>query len=409
MKINNIPNINHDNNIKKIRHNHTVPNLQVMNSNHEKQKVFAYNLCFKSGLPSKALYNDYKWFINHDKIPAIDSLLKIEAAPEKINELLNKILENNEDSFELIDSIVKQPREANNIFNKLRAKVPSGSDITLFFIDNNPIRCAYKRFIENRYQNVTSPEELLKIRPDWSEEALLNVHNRNKKDSNFTLGKIPEDIGEDNFQGIIYHLRNYHQYGFKSSQKIEDLSINNRTFKFKSIIDGKTEKNVYEVELENGKKYVMKIADKEQASLESDSALGTSSKVDYYLTAHKCRNSAPFKYYDHNNNISVYDYIQHHSIPRFTSLMETASRMPDYTALGMKNCDNVGYNNFFVLNESQEALKDTYKFSDGIKSNNEIIAVDNDLIEYCNPMQPYIGWPLKELPGFNYLRNKMGS
>ena len=61
------------------------------------------------------------------------------------------------------------------------------------------------------------------------------------------------DIGEENFQSIVEHLRNYHQYGFKSSQKIEDLTINNRIFNFKSIIDGKTEKNVYEIDFEGTK------------------------------------------------------------------------------------------------------------------------------------------------------------
>ena len=50
--------------------------------------------------------------------------------------------------------------------------------------------------------------------------------------------------------------------------------------------NGKTEKNVYEIKLENGKKYIIKIAPEESCSLEKSSALGTCSKVDYYLTAH---------------------------------------------------------------------------------------------------------------------------
>ena len=76
MKINNINNTNY-NNFQKIRYNNVVPNLKVMEQQDEKQKVFASNMCFKSAAPTIALYNDYKWFINHDKTPAINSLLKI--------------------------------------------------------------------------------------------------------------------------------------------------------------------------------------------------------------------------------------------------------------------------------------------------------------------------------------------
>ena len=156
MKITTVNQLKYNNQL--IRHSKNVSNSVIYEQEDEKQKVFASNLCFRSSVAIKALYNDYKWFINNDKIPAINSLLKIEATPEKINELIAKILENDEDSFELIDSIVKQPRESNNIFNRLRSKLPHNSTLPLIFIDNNPIRTAYKKYIESSYQNATSAE-----------------------------------------------------------------------------------------------------------------------------------------------------------------------------------------------------------------------------------------------------------
>ena len=248
MKISNINNTNY-NNLQKIRYNNVVPNLKVMEQQSEKQKVFASNMCFKSVAPTVSLYNDYKWFINHDKVPAINSLLKIVAPAENFEKLLNMILANKKDCFELFDSIVDQPRENNNFYNQLKSKLPSNSTTGLIFIEDNPIRLAYKDYIKHRYENASSIQELLKVRPDWSEEALFNVHQRNQNNKGITLGEIPNDIGKENLPSIIYHLKNYHQYGFKSTQRIDDLTVNNKTFKFKSIIDGKSEKNVYEIEL----------------------------------------------------------------------------------------------------------------------------------------------------------------
>ena len=52
--------------------------------------------------------------------------------------------------------------------------------------------------------------------------------------------------------------------------------------------------------------------------------------------------------------------------------------MPDYNALGLHAVDNLGDNNFFILNSTQEIMKDKYNFDIGIKNNNELISVDND-------------------------------
>ena len=65
------------------------------------------------------MYEEYNWYINQDKVPAIMSFLKISAPKEELDEFLTHILNTKDRSYELIDSIVSAPRETGNILRKL--------------------------------------------------------------------------------------------------------------------------------------------------------------------------------------------------------------------------------------------------------------------------------------------------
>ena len=144
----------------------------------EKQKVYASNVCFKGGVPLTKLVNDYKWFVNNDKTPAINAFLKIDAPKESLEGLLRHILNNDEMSFKFFESITEQLRSNSNFYRELSSKLPCCSDILNVSHPQSPYFRAYSKYIDSRYQNAQSVSELLKIRPDWEGQALLRKHQQ---------------------------------------------------------------------------------------------------------------------------------------------------------------------------------------------------------------------------------------
>ena len=398
MKINNINdakiNVASFTNIKS---NNKTNFASLVNDCDAKQQVFASNICFRGEVPLRNLINDYKWFINNDKIPAINSFLRIQAPKESMSGLLRFILSSQESANEFLDSIIYQPRNANKLFEELEKKLPEYDSLKNFYFTSNPYFKAYNEYIAQKYEKANSISELLKIRPDWDGRALLYKHKELYQNENFFIGSIPADIGSENYKPIIEHLNGYLQFGFKTFQNIEDLIINGRRFKFESILDGKSDKNVFIIILENEKKYVVKIAKQGEQSLNDPFALGTCCKIDEYLTLNKCRNSAPLKYYDHNSNSAIYDYINRQVVPRSRDVSDGGRRTPDFKDLGLESGDTVGENNYFLLDSTQDAMKNSYDFKYGVDKQ-ELISVDNDHVVYDSPFNILVRGFHKRLP-----------
>ena len=371
---------------KKYNNNNPIKGEEVA-----KQQVFAHNLNFKShSAMTLALANEYKNLVYNKHVLPIDAFLKIKAPKEALEKLLCNILTENDTSYNFIDSIVSNPRQ-NKHYNEALAEIlPEESFLFDFYNHKNPYTIAYKNYIDSRYKNASSVSELLKIRPDWSEKVLFQKHRELYHNDNFELGYIPQSIGNiDNLQQITNYLRSFFDYGFKIDKKIDDLIVNNKVFKFKNFIDGKSDKNVFLIETPNAEKFIIKMGSLEQKGLNLPFAIGTCSIIDTYLTQNNCRNSAPIRYYNHENNIAIYDYIEHKHADKMNSLGEFTDNMPDFEDLGLKHNDTVGNNNYFVLDKDQNAMKNTYDFKYGVE-HNEYVSVDNDHVNYTQNLNPKI-------------------
>ena len=359
---------------------------------------YMQNVNFRSNIPVSNLLNDYRWFINCDRTPAINAFLKINAPKEELEKLLKCILESTDTKFEFIESIVTQPREMDNLFGKILDKLPKETKFLNLYNSQNPYMSAYKDFASKKLAEANSIDELLKIRPDWNGEILLQKYKELHGDKPLELGEIPDNIGTTNYKKIIEHLKKYVQLGCKSETKIDDLD----GFKFKNIIDGKTEKNVFEVTSPTGHKYIVKVANPQTNSLDGASALGTCCKIDMYLTSNKCRNSAPLKYYNHGDSVAIYDYIKHIEVEPPLSMYDRSRRIPDLYELGLNPNDTIGVNNYFTLDSTQYAMRDTYNLKQGILGK-ELISVDNDHCTYDKKLSPKI------YEYFHYLPNGIGN
>ena len=323
--------------------------------------------------------------------------LKIKTDKESYEGLIRRILSDDSCSYHLIDNVVKHPRGVKHYIRNLEAKLPASSDILLTFTPDNIYRQAYSKYIQSRLDNATSISELLQIRPDWKGDVLLKKHREIYNNDNFELGFIPSEIGENNFTRIVDYLRPYMEIGYKTSKSIPVLNVDGQCFRFHFFSDGRTDKNVFGVETDCGKKFVIKMVDPSKKSLDNAFALGTLCKIDTYLTRNACRNSAPLRYYNHNMNASIYDFIEHKNVTYKPSDYDIHRNIPDFVDLGMRYNDTVGANNLFLLDDSQHILKDMNDWSYGVR-NSEWISVDNDHVVFENRLQPKLPEYHKHLP-----------
>lgn len=337
------------------------------------------------------LYEEYNWYINHDHTPAINSFLKIAADKKDMDSFLTAILNTDDRSYQFIDSLVRQPRNMPELTQTLVDKVGEQSkNIMPFFIDS-PYNKAYNKYIDKKYHDAHTISELLRVRPDWKGDVLLEKHRQLKGNNFFEIGNIPKEFPDNHLFLIADYLKDKMEIGLKKNKKIANLKLDNREYEFKFFTEGKSEKNVFGVFTPERKKYVLKMSDEKYRSLDNPFALGTLAKIDTYLTTNRSRNSAPLCYYNHDRNMSVYKYIEHnHVANKSNNLQEISEHLPDFKALGLTYNDNVGDKNYFQLKmNSNEDMQNTEGFSEAIMKN-EWISVDNDHVTFNNKFQPSV-------------------
>lgn len=377
--------------------NRTKPAARVQNT---VSQVIAPPSFKGKGINIPEMYEEYNWYIFHDKVPAVKAFLKMIAPKEAMDEFLTDILSTKDRSYEFIDSIISRPRETANISKALADKIGSGSKNLMTFFFDSPYYKAYANYIKSKYENAHNLTELLKIRPDWNGEYLMKKYISLAGDDKLKIGNLPKQVPSEDWDKIIPYLRDKMEIGNKSVQKVDDLIIDNRKYEFKYFTEGRSSKNVFGVFVpQRMKKYVVKIDNPSKRSLDAPFALGTLAKIDKYLTANSSRNSAPLCYYDHEGNFSIYKYIEHANInERTNDLTVIKKHLPDFNVLGLEYNDTVGYKNFFILNEKSI---DTYwrmqDFYNAINKN-EWISVDNDHVTYNNRFQPAVNGYHKTLP-----------
>ena len=391
MKIQTIKNFN-QNNICSTQHKSTVSsNNNTMNRTLLPVYPKSYAKINFSGKTTAKMWEEYNWYINHDKTPAIMAFLKIQEAPEVLDKFMTSILQTADRSKELINSIVYNPRKTGFIMDEFKRIFPPNSTHLHPFFFNSPYYTAYEKFIENKLNEARSVEDLLRIRPDWRGDVLLKKHRDLRGNDNFEIGNVPKELPIEHLDYIISYLSMQMEFGMKSKKKIESVILDNRKYDFSFFTEGKSDKNVFGLFTPEGKKFVIKMSSPERKSLDDAFALGTLAKIDSYMTYNRSRNSAPLCYYNHNKNFSIYKYIEHVPTHRkAATLVEISQNMPDFAALGLTYNDTVGEKNYFLLDpKSNSDLQSTEGFEEGVKRQ-EWVSVDNDHVTYGNILQPSV-------------------
>jgi len=365
------------------------------------QKVFAQHLQARGinfrGLNISKAMDDYKWFINVDKTPPFASFLKISADTKSMDELFKTILKDDNLNYQLINDLALNPRHLEENYQLLAKKIGENSESLNIFSPKNDYNIAFAKFMDKKVSRAQTVESLIKLRPDWKEEVLLEKFKQLKGHDHFEIGKIPKEFYDGAFEEVIDYLKPFSQHGYKIQTKIPDLQIGNKHFNFEFFTEGKTDKNVFGVYTQ-GKKFVIKTAEEHRKSLNNPYSLGTLALIDNYSTLNRCRNSAPIYYYNHDLNASVYKFIEHNHVNyKISSSREVNSKMPDFEELGLSYNDTLGSNNYFVLEKN--IIEDGHDFyNDGLNLGREFMSVDNDHVTYNKKLMPKIDKYNKELP-----------
>ncbi|MCM1264832.1 MAG: hypothetical protein NC200_01415 [Candidatus Gastranaerophilales bacterium] len=387
---------NKNTNISSVNNMTIMPQNKPVRANQLASKGFNF-----TGRGINQLYDEYNWFINHDGEKAINAFLKIKEDPKTMDGFLTAILTAEDRSYQFIDSIVRSGKELTNITDRLTEKVGRDSKNLLTFMPNCPYTQAYQRYITSRFDNAHTMNEILRIRPDWAEEALMGKYERLKGNNHFKIGKIPSEFpkSDNTYQQIIEHLRPNMQSGYKIQQNIPDLTIGNRTYQFHSFTEGKSDKNVFCVKVPEGKQFVIKMGEEKNRGLNKPFGLGTLALIDTFLTTNRSKNSAPLHFYDHINNVSIYSFVEHCPVPQSAnkSLSEVNNKLGDFRRLGLTFNDTVGNNNYFLLEDVHKASVNSEELQEGI-SNGEWISVDNDHVTFDSRLHPIIKGLHRPLP-----------
>jgi len=374
-------------------------NNEPQSTNFSTYPVNYYFNSFK-GTSLNKLYDEYNWYIRHDGLSAINSFLKMEQPKEVMNEFLTAILSAKDRGYEFIDSIVNQPRNSDFIKNMMEKRLGSDSPHLMTFMPDTPYYNAYQNFIETKFQNAHTITELIKIRPDWRGDVLIEKFKSLANHDRLKIGNIPRVIPKEHLKEIVAYLRDKMEIGLKSDKKIDNLVLDGRTYEFKFFTEGKSSKNVFGVFIPSaGKKYVIKMESPCNRSLDKPFALGTLAKIDGYLTVNRSRNSAPLCYYDHVKNFSIYKYIEHTPVDDNDHEINTIrKKLPDFKLLGLDYNDTVGFKNLFKLDSK---TSDTHYKLEGFNealNKNEWVSVDNDHVTYGNRLQPSLSKYHSPLP-----------
>ncbi len=374
---------------------------EYKNNNFNKQQVSSYKpVLYNHIIANKGihfgskninqLYDEYNWYINHDHTPAVDAFLKIDDDKETMDGFLTAILNTDDRSYQFIDSIVKQPRQMQKISSSLKDKVGSNSMNVMTFFPNSPYYSAYDKYLDKKYEQAHTLSELLRVRPDWKGDKLIEKHRQLKGNDSLEIGCIPKEFPNDHIFKIADYLSGFMEDGMKSQKDVNSITLDNREYEFKFFTEGRSDKNVFGVFTPEKKKFVLKMARPNMKSLDNPFSLGTLAKIDTYLTTNRSRNSAPLCYYNHDKNFSVYKYIEHTPInAQYNDLNVIAEHLPDFRSLGLSYNDTVGNKNFFLLDESSN--QDMINSSEGYREaldKGEWISVDNDHVTYNQSLNP---------------------
>lgn len=262
----------------------------------------------------------------------------------KIKEFLYAITSDEAASKEFIKEIVTNPRDSLHITKLLKDKIGGIKNLTEWLQEDGGYFSAYKKYANDLFENAKSPDDLLKVSPNWH---LFALQRRFGKDIRF--GYIPEDF---KFVDDFKNFANWLAYLPLERGKVSKLEYNRQNLLIEPLSFGESSKIPLKIQMANwndepiSKPYVIKVQsrwfrhdDNSSAKIaeayRSDSVF-VDAQIDRYLNLNDCKNANKLYFYDYGAEMAIYD-LEDGTAPDFmyNGIRYVNKRLQDLNDLGV--------------------------------------------------------------------------
>lgn len=262
----------------------------------------------------------------------------------KIKEFLYAITSDEAASKEFIKEIVANPRDSLHITKMLKDKIGGIKNLTEWLQEDGGYFSAYKKYANDLFENAKSPDDLLKVSPNWH---LFALQRRFGKDIRF--GYIPEDF---KFVDDFKNFANWLAYLPLERGKVSKLEYNRQNLLIEPLSFGESSKIPLKIQMANwndepiSKPYVIKVQsrwfrhdDNSSAKIaeayRSDSVF-VDAQIDRYLNLNDCKNANKLYFYDYGAEMAIYD-LEDGTAPDFmyNGIRYVNKRLQDLNDLGV--------------------------------------------------------------------------
>lgn len=286
-----------------------------------------------------------------------DNLLKdIQTKEELVETLKDK-----EKSFDFFNKILSDPRNSKKITRELRSIAGGIDAFTKLYYAKDGYKDAYSNYAKNIYENAKTPDDLLKLSPNWTCWAI-----KEKFGKDYTIGEVPEEIGsQEEYRELVQSIL---------KDKPEDI---------KELGGGLSGKRAFLLTY-GDKKYVLKVqndyliySDALKKALEEDPWLEDSffenykdnesmkpdscflnATMDRYLNLHGCKNAPTMCFYDSKTSSVLYEFTEGDEYEGELNLLNINDTLKDLTGLGIIYND-VCYDNLRVQKDNSIKIIDS--------------------------------------------------
>ena len=262
----------------------------------------------------------------------------------KIKEFLFAITSDEAASKEFIKEIVANPRDSLHITKMLKDKIGGIKNLTEWLQEDGGYFSAYKKYANDLFENAKSPDDLLKVSPNWH---LFALQRRFGNDIRF--GYIPEDF---KFVDDFKNFANWLAYLPLERGKVSKLEYNRQNLLIEPLSFGESSKIPLKIQMANwndepiSKPYVIKVQsrwfrhdDNSSAKIaeayRSDSVF-VDAQIDRYLNLNDCKNANKLYFYDYGAEMAIYD-LEDGTAPDFmyNGIRYVNKRLQDLNDLGV--------------------------------------------------------------------------
>ncbi len=253
-----------------------------------------------------------------------------------VREFLDNILSNENLAKNFIEEITQDPRKSAQTVIDLTKKLGGRDEFRNWYFSSGGYREAFGRYTGNLYSNAQSPEELLKVRPNWKLSDIVETYGRTKKGDPI-VGNFPQELGshEKDFVNIMKELMS------PSAQKTGTVITDKGKISYEILKDA-NDKKVCKLTTEEGKNFIIKVdkiyLDPTFSRLRANS-IYNEAMLGYYLSANSCKDAPKFHFYDFFHNAAIFENIEGKELPMELNPIRMNQLTPDLLSLGISTND----------------------------------------------------------------------